>query len=76
MQSILDCFNVHHINTAKRIENSRKLFKIFFNEDKIKNDHLKELLYATELSEIGYKLNIYKSYEHAFYVASNSSTMR
>ena len=68
MQSILDRFDVHHINTEKRIENSRKLFKLFLNAKKIKNNYLKELLYATELSEIGYKLNIYKSYEHAFYV--------
>ena len=69
MQSILDRFDVHHINTEKRIQNSKKLFKVFFNAGKIKNNHLKELLYATELSEIGYKLNIYKTYEHAFYVA-------
>ena len=68
LQSMLDRFDVHHINTEKRIENSKKLFKLFVNAEKIKDEHLKELLYATELSEIGYKLNIYKSYEHAFYV--------
>ncbi len=69
LQSILDRFDVHHINTEKRIENSKKLFQLFVNEEKIKNEYLGELLYAIELSEIGYKLNIYKTYEHAFYVA-------
>lgn len=68
IQSILDRFDVQHINTEKRKENSSKLFKLFLNAGKIKNKYLKELLYATELSEIGYKFNIYKTYEHAFYV--------
>jgi len=68
IQSILDRFDVYHINTEKRIENSSKLFKIFLNAGKIKNKYLKELLYATELSAIGYKFNIYKTYEHTFYV--------
>jgi exopolyphosphatase/guanosine-5'-triphosphate,3'-diphosphate pyrophosphatase len=67
--SILDRFEVHHISTQKRIENSKKLFQLFVHENKIKDEYLKELLYATELSAIGYKFNIYKGYEHAFYVA-------
>ena len=31
-------------------------------------NYLKELLYAIELSPIGYRFNIYKAYEHTFYV--------
>lgn len=67
--SILDRFETHHINTQKRIENSKKLFQLFVHQNKIKNQYLKELLYATKLSTIGYKFNIYKTYEHSFYVA-------
>ncbi len=69
IQSILERFEVHHINTKKRLENTNKLFQLFVQENKIKDKYLKELLYATELSAIGYKFNIYKAYEHAFYVA-------
>lgn len=68
IQSILDRFDVQHINTSKRAENSEKLFQLFAKEKCIKKRYLKELLYAIELSEIGYKFNIYQSYEHAFNV--------
>jgi len=69
IQSILDRFETHHVDIAKRKENSEKLFKLFLENKKIKNQYLKELLYATELSTSGYRFNIYKSYEHTFYVA-------
>ncbi|CAA6816255.1 MAG: Exopolyphosphatase (EC, partial [uncultured Sulfurovum sp.] len=69
IRSILDRFETHHIDIVKRKENSTKLFKIFFDEKKIQDKYLKELLYAIELSPIGYRFNIYKSYEHTFYVA-------
>lgn len=69
LQSILDRFKTQHSNTDKRVENSKKLFKLFVEHQHLKDDlYLKELLYATQLSTIGYRFNIYKSYEHAFYV--------
>ncbi|CAA6819736.1 MAG: Exopolyphosphatase (EC [uncultured Sulfurovum sp.] len=69
IQSILDRFETHHVDIPKRKENSTKLFKLFLENKKIENKYLKELLYATELSTSGYRFNIYKSYEHTFYVA-------
>ncbi len=69
IRSILDRFDVQHINTKERIGNSKKLFQLFVYNKKIKSTHLNELLYATELSKIGYKFNIYQSHEHAFNVA-------
>jgi len=69
IQSILDRFETRHVDIEKRKENSKKLFQLFLQEKKIPNRYLKELLYATELSTSGYRFNIYKSYEHTFYVA-------
>ncbi|CAA6816923.1 MAG: Exopolyphosphatase (EC [uncultured Sulfurovum sp.] len=69
VQSILDRFETHHVDIPKRKENSEKLFNLFLENKQIENKHLKELLYATELSTSGYRFNIYKSYEHTFYVA-------
>lgn len=69
LRSILDRFETQHSNAHKRIENSKKLFELFVKQKYLKEDiYLKELLYATQLSTIGYRFNIYKSYEHAFYV--------
>lgn len=69
LQSILDRFQPEHTKPRKRIENSQKLFELFVEHKQLKEtQHLKELLYATQLSTIGHRFNIYKSYEHAFYV--------
>jgi exopolyphosphatase/guanosine-5'-triphosphate,3'-diphosphate pyrophosphatase len=69
IQSILDRFKAQHTNTDRRIKNSTKLFNLFVKNKQLeKNKYLKELLYAVTLSTIGYKFNIYNSYEHAFYV--------
>jgi len=68
IQSILDRFETQHSNTAKRKENTVKLFNLFVEHKQLEEKHLKELLYAIELSSIGYRFNIYKSYEHSFYV--------
>jgi exopolyphosphatase/guanosine-5'-triphosphate,3'-diphosphate pyrophosphatase len=69
LQSMLDRFKTQHSNTKKRIENSQKLFKLFVEHKQLKEEkYLKELLYATQLSTIGYRFNIYKSHEHTFYV--------
>lgn len=67
IQSILDRFEAHHIDTEARKTTSSTLFNLLLPVEK--DNHLEELLYATELSAIGYRFNIYKSYEHAFYVA-------
>ncbi|CAA6818021.1 MAG: Exopolyphosphatase (EC [uncultured Sulfurovum sp.] len=69
IESILDRFETHHVDIPKRKENSEKLFNLFLAHKKIENNYLKELLYATELSTSGYRFNLYKSYEHTFYVA-------
>lgn len=68
IQSMLDRFDVQHINTTKRVENSKKIFQLFLKAKRVKKRYLKELLYAIELSEIGYKFNIYQSHEHTFNV--------
>ena len=68
IQSILDRFESHHVYIEKRQKNTTKLFNLFIKEKKIKDKYLKELLYAIKLSAIGYRFNIYKSFQHAFYV--------
>jgi exopolyphosphatase/guanosine-5'-triphosphate,3'-diphosphate pyrophosphatase len=68
IQSILDRFEPHHIEIEKREKNITKLFNLFIKEKKIKDRYLKELLYAIKLSAIGYRFNIYQSFQHAFYV--------
>jgi exopolyphosphatase/guanosine-5'-triphosphate,3'-diphosphate pyrophosphatase len=68
IQSILDRFQTYHISTKERKENSSKLLKLFVKKHKIKEKYIKELLYAIELSPIGYRFNIYQSFQHSFYV--------
>ena len=68
IQSILDRFESHHVYIEKRQKNTTKLFNLFIKEKKIKDKYLKELLYAIKLSAIGYRFNIYQSFQHAFYV--------
>jgi exopolyphosphatase/guanosine-5'-triphosphate,3'-diphosphate pyrophosphatase len=69
IQSILDRFKTQHAYIDRRIENSTKLFNLFVKYKHLEEQkYLKELLYASTLSTIGYKFNIYNSYEHAFYV--------
>ncbi len=68
IQSILDRFETHHVDIEKRQKNTTKLFNLFIKEKKIKDKYLKELLYAIKLSAIGYRFNIYQSFQHAFYV--------
>ena len=66
--SMLDRFKSQHIDTSKRIESCKKLFHLFSKEHTIKEKYLHTLLYAIELSPIGYKFNIYQSFQHTFYV--------
>jgi exopolyphosphatase/guanosine-5'-triphosphate,3'-diphosphate pyrophosphatase len=66
--SILDRFEAHHVNTNRRKENATKLFNLFLEKNRVKKSHLTQLLYAIELSAIGYQFNIYQSFQHTFYV--------
>ena len=69
IESILDRFKTnYHNNCESRQINSQKLFHIFEKRGKVKRRHLKELSYAIALSPIGYRFNIYQSFQHAFYV--------
>jgi exopolyphosphatase/guanosine-5'-triphosphate,3'-diphosphate pyrophosphatase len=69
IESILDRFQNNTIYTKEREENALKLFKLFLKEKHVKKQHQKELKYAIRLSPIGYKFNIYQSFQHTFYVA-------
>ena len=68
VQSILDRFQTHYISTKARKKNASKLFQLFVTKGYIEKKHKKELLYAIELSPIGYRFNIYQSFQHSFYV--------
>ena len=67
--SMLDRFKSQHINTQSRIESGEKLFMLFKEHEGIKEKYIKVLRYALQLSPIGYKFNIYQSFQHTFYVA-------
>jgi len=69
IESILDRFQNHTIYSKEREQNALKLFKLFLKEKHVKKQHKKELQYAIRLSPIGYKFNIYQSFQHTFYVA-------
>ncbi|MBU1668461.1 Ppx/GppA family phosphatase [bacterium] len=68
IQSMLDRFESHHVDTPNRKENCEKLFNLLIPSKKRGKKYLSELLYAIELSPIGYKFNIYQSFQHTFYV--------
>ncbi len=65
--SILDRFDTPHTNTHKRKENTKKLFKLLKNYKNLHHSNLKSLLYAIELTSLGYTFNIYDAHQHAFY---------
>jgi len=67
MISMLDRFDTPHASQKCRMS-VIKLFKLFEGQNYIDSSYLNSLLYATELTPIGYTFNIYKSYQHAFYV--------
>jgi len=69
IESILDRFQHNIIYTKEREKNALKLFKLFLKEKCVNKQHQKELQYAIRLSPIGYKFNIYQSFQHSFYVA-------
>ncbi len=65
--SILDRFDTPHTNTDKRKKNTKKLFKLFKKHKNLQSSNLKSLLYAIELTSLGYTFNIYDAHQHAFY---------
>jgi len=65
--SILDRFDTPHTHTQQRQKNTQKLFKLFQKEKKLHRSYLTPLLYAIELTSLGYTFNIYDSHQHAFY---------
>jgi exopolyphosphatase/guanosine-5'-triphosphate,3'-diphosphate pyrophosphatase len=67
IQSMLDRFETPHTNTDKRKESAKKLFKLFSKQEKLSKSYLKTLLYAIELTPIGYTFNIYDAHQHAYY---------
>jgi len=68
VESILDRFKIKHISTTQREKNALKLFQLFVKRGYLQKKYRKELLYAIELSPIGYRFNIYQSFQHSFYV--------
>jgi len=68
MESILDRFSTNYIKTKERQINTIKLFELFVNKKDLNKKYQKELLYAIQLSPIGYRFNIYQSFQHSFYV--------
>jgi len=68
IQSMLDRFGEQHVKVEKREKSCQKLFKLFRESENIEKKYLNELLNAIHLSSIGYRLNIYKSFEHTFYM--------
>ena len=67
--SMLDRFNTPHTNMKERQKSITRLYELFSSSFReLKPNYLKILLYATELTPIGYRFNVYQSYQHAFYV--------
>ncbi len=70
--SILDRFKPQ-ITIEKNRKTKRKLatqlYSVFQSEIKDNREYEKELLYALTLSSIGKTLTVYKSHQHAFYIA-------
>ncbi|NEW60041.1 Ppx/GppA family phosphatase [Sulfurovum sp. bin170] len=67
IRSMLDRFDTPHASEKSK-ESATKLFKLFVDNNYIDSSYLKSLIHAIELTPVGYTFNIYKSYQHAFYV--------
>jgi len=66
IRSMLDRFDTPHASTKSK-ESVITLFNLFEKNKKINQKYLKTLLYAIDLTPVGYTFNIYRSYQHAFY---------
>lgn len=71
IKSMLDRFETPHRNTLKQKESAKKLFKLFSKADNLPKPYLKTLLYAIELTPIGYTFNIYDAHQHAYYATKH-----
>ena len=76
--SILDRFKTHSIHTKRAKNSVETIFNLFYNSKNniLKKKYLKTLLYAIEITPIGYTFNIYKSYQHAFYATMQEFNYR
>lgn len=70
--SILDRFKPH-IHEESKQKNKLRIASLLYKELQIvikdEKEYYKELMYALQLSTIGNTLTIYKSHQHAFYIA-------
>jgi len=69
--SLMDRFAKNSLPTAQKSQSATQLYEILSTYMEIKTSYLNELLYAVELSAIEQNFNIYKSYQHTFYIALN-----
>jgi exopolyphosphatase/guanosine-5'-triphosphate,3'-diphosphate pyrophosphatase len=72
IRSILDRFKPLVTIEKKRkvkLKLALRLYDLFQNQIQDNKQHGKELLWALKLSSIGKNLTIYKSHQHAFYIA-------
>ncbi|MCK5854880.1 MAG: Ppx/GppA family phosphatase [Sulfurovaceae bacterium] len=71
IQSMLDRFETPHTNSYKREASAKKLFNLFSKKEKLLIPYLQSLLYAIELTPIGYTFNIYEAHQHAYYTTKH-----
>jgi exopolyphosphatase/guanosine-5'-triphosphate,3'-diphosphate pyrophosphatase len=70
IRSIRDRFDILHLPEGNKRQIARNLFEALSGEFDSSSRNLKILLQAISLSNIGKMLTIYKSHQHAFYIAS------
>jgi len=68
IESILNRFQSKTIYSKEREISAKRIFDLFVEQGLLSSKYQKELLYAIQLSPIGYRFNIYQAFEHTFYV--------
>ncbi|MBD3795531.1 MAG: Ppx/GppA family phosphatase [Epsilonproteobacteria bacterium] len=69
--SILDRFAPNRNEENFKLQSGKKLYALLSSYYLLSSDYEQELLYAIQLSTIKENFNIYKSYQHTFYIALN-----
>ncbi|TQV64393.1 MAG: Ppx/GppA family phosphatase [Sulfurovum sp.] len=69
--SILDRFAPNRNDVSFKLQSAKKLYTLLSSYYSLSLDYEQELLYAIQLSAIKENFNIYKSYQHTFYIALN-----
>jgi exopolyphosphatase/guanosine-5'-triphosphate,3'-diphosphate pyrophosphatase len=69
--SILDRFAPNRNEENFKLQSAKKLYALLSSYYSLSSDYEQELLYAIQLSTIKENFNIYKSYQHTFYIALN-----